>query len=44
MKIYIAVVKTILCSLVFSLLIINPAEAGVKTINPEKKSGHQEVN
>jgi hypothetical protein len=38
MKIYIAVVKTILCSLVFSLLIINPAEAEVKTINPEKKA------
>ena len=28
--------KTILCSLVFALLIVNLAEAGVKTINPEK--------
>ena len=28
--------KTILCSLVFALLIVNLVEAGVKTINPEK--------
>ena len=37
MKIYFVGLKAILCSLVFALLLINLAEAGVKTINPEKK-------
>lgn len=37
MKICTAGFKTILCSLVFALLIINLADAGVKTINPEKR-------
>lgn len=38
MKIYFVGFKTILCSLVFALLIVNLAEAGVKTINPEKRA------
>ncbi len=37
MKFYFVGFKTILCSLVFALLIINLADAGVKTINPEKR-------
>ena len=37
MKIYFAGFKRIFCSLVFALLIVNLAEAGVKTINPEKR-------
>lgn len=38
MKIYFGGFKTILCSLVFALLIVNLAEAGAKTINPEKRA------
>jgi len=37
MKIYLVGLKTIFCSLVFAVFIVNPAEAGVKTINPEKR-------
>ena len=37
MKIYFVGLKTILCSLVFALLIINLADAGAKTTNPEKR-------
>jgi len=37
MKIYSGGFKTILCSLVFALLIISSADAGVKTIDPEKR-------
>ena len=37
MKIYFFSLKTILCSLVFALLIINLADAGAKTTNPEKR-------
>jgi len=46
MKINFVGLKTILCSLVFALLIVNLAEAGVKTINPEKGVDirYQEVN
>lgn len=37
MKIYFVALKTILCSLVFALLICHLANAGVKSISPEKR-------
>ena len=43
MKICIAGFKTILCSLVFALLIINLADAGEKTINPEKRAAIEKL-